>query len=72
MTARADRPIADELERRGLGAAAELLIGAHRPLRPLLEDLATVAEPILRPLLGDRLHAVRRELDELLRDGDEL
>ena len=71
MTARADRPIADDLERRGLGAAAELLIGAHRPLRPLLEDLATFADPILRPLLGDRLAAVRSELGELLQDEEE-
>lgn len=70
MTSRADRPIAEDLERRGLGAAAELLIGAHRPLRPLLDDLATFADPILRPLLGDRLAAVRGELDELLRDED--
>ena len=68
MTPRADRPLADDLERRGLGAAVDLLIGAHRPLRPLLEDLATFADPILRPLLGDRLAAVREELDELLRD----
>ena len=71
MTARADRPIADDLERRGLGAAAELLIGAHRPLRPLLEDLATFADPILRPLLGDRLAAVRSELGELLQEEEE-
>jgi hypothetical protein len=71
MTPRAGRPIADELERRGLGAAAELLIGAHRPLRPLLEDLATFADPILRPLLGDRLHSVRAEFDALLRDEEE-
>jgi hypothetical protein len=71
MTARADRPIADDLERRGLGAAAELLAGAHRPLWPLLEDLATVADPLLRPLLGDRLGAVRRELDALRRGEDE-
>ena len=71
MTARADRPIADDLERRGLGAVAELLIGAHRPLRPLLADLAIVADPVLRPLLGDRLAAVRAELDELLRDEEE-
>ena len=70
MTSRADRPLADDLERRGLGAAAELLIGAHRPLRPLLEDLATFADPILRPLLGDRLPALRAELDQLLRDED--
>lgn len=71
MTARPDRPIAEELERRGLGAAAELLIGAHRPLRPFLEDMATFAEPILRPLLGDRLRAVRSEIEGLLRDEDE-
>ena len=57
-----------ELERRGLGAVASLLIEAHRPLRPLAEDLATFADPILRPLLGERLTAVRDELDEALGD----
>lgn len=57
-----DRPIAHELERRGLGAIAVLLLEAHRPLRPLAEDLVTFVDPILRPLLGDRLTAVRDEL----------
>ncbi len=61
-----DRPIARELERRGLGAVASLLIEAHRPLRPLAEDLVTFVDPILRPLLGERLTAVRDELADAL------
>jgi uncharacterized protein (DUF2336 family) len=64
-------PIARELERRGLGAVASLLIDAHRPMRPLAEDLVTFVDPILRPLLGDRLTAVRDELAGALDDPEE-
>ena len=32
------RRIANELERRGLGTPARLLLDAHRPLAPLLRD----------------------------------
>ena len=63
--------IARELERRGLGAVASLLIDAHRPLRPLAEDVVTFVDPILRPLLGDRLTAVRDELAGALDDPEE-
>jgi uncharacterized protein (DUF2336 family) len=66
-----ERPIARELERRGLGAVASLLIDVHRPLRPLAEDLVTFVDPILRPLLGDRLTAVRDELACALDDPEE-
>ena len=66
-----ERPIAKELERRGLGAVASLLIDAHRPLRPLAEDLVTFVDPILRPLLGDRLTTMRDELAGAIDDPEE-
>jgi hypothetical protein len=49
--------LAAELRRRGLAAPARLLLEAHRPLQPLLGDLATFFSPMLRPLLGG--HAAR-------------
>jgi hypothetical protein len=60
------RGLAGELQRRGLGAPARLLLDIHRPLRPLLSDLAVLLGPSLRPLLGRRLDAV----DDALRDDD--
>ena len=56
--------IAAELRRRGLAAPARLLLDAHRPLRPLLSDLATFLAPTLGPLLGRRVE----EMTEMLRD----
>ena len=46
--------LAAEIRRRGLTAPARLLLEAHRPLRPLLDDLVTFLSPLLRPLLGGR------------------
>ncbi len=59
MTAPVDDPIIDALDRRGLGAPAELLIDTHRPLAPLMDDAITFLDPILRPLLGTRLRTIR-------------
>lgn len=56
--------VADELERRGLGAPTLLLLQAHRPLRPLLSLGATFLMPIARPLLGGAAAAVARSLDD--------
>ncbi|HET7685385.1 MAG TPA: hypothetical protein VFM19_03155 [Candidatus Limnocylindria bacterium] len=53
MTEGRRQTVTDELERRGLAAPVGLLIDAHRPFRPLLEDLATMLAPVLRPLVGD-------------------
>jgi len=53
-----------ELRRRGLSAPARLLLDAHRPLRPLLANAATFLSPLAHPLLGDRLGALQRALDD--------
>ena len=52
------RGLAGELRRRGLAAPARLLLDVHRPLRPLLADLALLLGPSMRPLLGRRLDGV--------------
>ena len=44
--------LASELRRRGLDVPALLLLHAHRPLRPLLADLAVFLSPISRPFAG--------------------
>jgi hypothetical protein len=44
--------LASELRRRGLDVPALLLLDAHRPLRPLLADLAVFLSPISRPFAG--------------------
>lgn len=54
MTADGSAELAAEIRRRGLAAPARLLLEAHRPLQPLLGDLATFLSPMLRPLLGGR------------------
>ena len=60
----ADR-LADELERRGIGAPAAILLDAHRPLLPLLGQGAIFLAPLLRPLLGRQSHGdLRRVLDD--------
>lgn len=46
--------VADELERRGLGAAARLLADAHRPLAPLLADLGAAIGPLAGVFGGRR------------------
>lgn len=64
MRSPAERRLATELDRRGLGAPAGLLLDAHRPLRPLLSDVALFLDPVLGPLLGDRLRGIRAVLDD--------
>ncbi|HEX9634261.1 MAG TPA: hypothetical protein VGB34_02115 [Candidatus Limnocylindria bacterium] len=54
MTVDGTADLAAEIRRRGLAAPARLLLEAHRPLQPLLGDLATFVSPLLRPLLGGR------------------
>jgi hypothetical protein len=53
-----ERPaaLASELRRRGLDAPALLLLHAHRPLRPLLAELAVFLSPISRPFAGRAMH----------------
>jgi hypothetical protein len=56
--------LAAEIRRRGLATPARLLIDAHRPLRPLLGDLATFLSPMLRPLLDGRATGLGAALDD--------
>lgn len=56
--------LADELERRGIGAPAAILMDAHRPLLPLLRQGAIFLGPLLGPLLGPRRYGVLRRTVE--------
>lgn len=57
--------LADELERRGIGAPAAILLDAHRPLLPLIRQGAIFLGPLLSPLLGPRRSGwLRRTLDD--------
>lgn len=53
--------LADELERRGIGGPAAILLDAHRPLLPLIRQGAIFLGPLLAPLLGPRRHGILRE-----------
>ena len=64
MRADPARQVADELDRRGLAAPGRLLADAHRPLAPLMADLAAALGPLTRAVAGDRAAAVLRWLDE--------
>lgn len=62
---------ADALRRRGLAGPARLLIDAHRPYLPLIEELAAFGSPLLRVMLGSTWSAASailtpRGLDALL------
>jgi hypothetical protein len=52
--------LADELERRGVGGPAAILMDAHRPLLPLLRQGVIFLGPLLNPLLGARRFDVLR------------
>ena len=56
--------LADEIERRGIGAAAAILLDAHRPLLPLLRQGAIFLGPLVGPILGSRRHAILRRAVE--------
>jgi hypothetical protein len=64
MTGDGSAELAAEIRRRGLAAPARLLIEAHRPLQPLLGDLATFLSPMFGPLLGNRSSQLRTALDD--------
>ena len=53
--------LADELERRGVGGPAAILMDAHRPLLPLLRQGSIFLGPLLSPLLGPRRYGGLRE-----------
>lgn len=56
--------LATQLQRRGLAAAARLLLDAHRPLRPLLAHAGTFLAPLLGPLLGQRFEDARATIGD--------
>jgi hypothetical protein len=53
--------LVDELERRGIGTPAAILMDAHRPLVPLLRQGAIFLGPLLSPLLGARRFGLVRQ-----------
>jgi hypothetical protein len=61
LTSEPDELLADELERRGIGAPAAILLDAHRPLLPLIRQGAIFLGPLLAQLLGPRRHGVLRQ-----------
>ena len=57
--------LAQELERRGMGGPAAILLDAHRPLLPLIRQGSLFLGPLLSSLLGSRRYGVlRRTLDD--------
>jgi hypothetical protein len=57
--------LADELERRGIGGPAAILLDAHRPFLPLIRQGAIFLGPLLGTLLGPRRHGIlRRAVDD--------
>jgi hypothetical protein len=64
MTEERNGALATELRRRGLDAPALLLLEAHRPLRPLLANLAVFVSPLARPLLGRDVDRIQAVLDD--------
>ena len=55
--------LATELRRRGLDVPALLLLEAHRPMRPLLGNLAIFLSPIVRSLHSRVLDGVVAGVD---------
>jgi hypothetical protein len=54
--------LADELERRGVGGPAAILLDAHRPLLPLIRQSVIFLGPLLSPLLGPRRFTSLRDV----------
>ena len=46
------RRVAEQLERRGLGPVARLLLEAHQPLAPLLADVGAALGPLTSAIGG--------------------
>lgn len=63
MTGGPPQELISQLRRRGLAAPARLLLEAHRPIRPLLSDVATFLGPILAPVLGRHASTLQESLD---------
>jgi len=61
LTSEAADLLADQLERRGIGAPAAILLDAHRPLLPLIRQGSIFLGPLLAQLLGPRRHGILRQ-----------
>ena len=61
LTSKQADALADELDRRGVGGPAAILLDAHRPLLPLIRQGAIFLGPLLGPLLGPRRHRILRQ-----------
>lgn len=57
------RRIAAQLDRRGLGVPARLLLDAHLPLAPLVSDAGAALGPLLRVVGGRAASDLRDVLD---------
>lgn len=64
MTDDPARRAAAELDRRGLAVPGRLLADAHRPLSPLLTDLAAALGPLARAVAGPRGGAMAAWLEQ--------
>jgi hypothetical protein len=53
--------LAGELERRGIGGPAAILLDAHRPLLPLIRQGSLFLGPLLGSLLGSRRYGILRQ-----------
>ena len=56
--------IADELEWRGLGPVARLLVDAHRPLGPLASDVGVALGGLLGVVGGKSVSALRALMED--------
>jgi len=64
MTDDAVGRMANELDRRGLGAAARLLVDAHRPLAPLASDLGVALGGLLGVVGGRSARSLRALVED--------
>lgn len=64
MSDDAARRLASALERRGLAVPGRLLADAHRPLAPLLSDLAAAFGPLIAPAAGRTAADLAAVLDD--------
>ncbi|MDP9467936.1 MAG: hypothetical protein M3P32_04250 [Chloroflexota bacterium] len=61
LTSKQADALADQLERRGVGGPAAILLDAHRPFLPLIRQGAIFLGPLLGPLLGPRRYGMLRQ-----------
>jgi hypothetical protein len=64
MTSDAAHRLAVELSRRGLSTPARLFADAHRPIAPVLSDVAVALGPLISAIGGREPAAFARLLEE--------